>query len=303
MNRTLLSLAFVVLSLVAKAGAQDKLNVVATLPDLAAIAMQVGGPFINLSTLANPAEDPHFVDPKPSFAKTLNKADLLIDGGADLESGWLPPLVQNARNPKILPGQPGRFSGSQGIVLKEKPSTADRSQGDVHMAGNPHYLMDPANAGILAAKLAERLAQLDPDDGTIYKQNASKFADEIDARNNVWEKMMVPFKGTKVITYHRTFNYFLDHFGLELFDTIEPKPGIEPSATHIASLIARAKTAGVKFILIEENRPRKTPEKIAQEIGAKVVVLRHMPESTGQIRYTAWIRGMVESLGKAASSQ
>ncbi len=298
MKKLLLILAAVLSGAVR--GAEEKLDVVATLPDLAAVAMHVGGPFINLSCLANPAEDPHFVDPKPSFAKLLNKADLLIDGGAELEVGWLPPLVQNARNPKILPGQPGRLAASEGIDLKERPAgPVDRSQGDVHAAGNPHFMMDPKNAILVAAKIAERFAKLDPDHLAQYRQNAAGFEDEVDSRLHIWLQMMAPVKGAKVITYHRSFTYFLDCFGLELVDTIEPKPGIEPSPSHMAELIKKAKGAGVKFILIEDNRPRKTAEKIAQEIGAKVVILRHMPETGGQTRYTAWIRGMVEAIEKA----
>lgn len=283
--------------------AEEMLNIVATLPDLAAVAMQVGGPFIHLSCLANPAEDPHFVDPKPSFAKLLNKADLLVEGGADLEIGWLPPLVQNARNPKILPGQPGLIRASDGIDLKERPTgPVDRSQGDVHPMGNPHYMMDPLNAQIVARNLAERMAKLDPEHGKQFKENAVKFSDEIDARLTTWTKMMEPFKGVKVITYHKSFTYFLDRFGLELFDTIEPKPGIEPSPSHIADLIKKGQGAGIKFILIEENRPRKTPERVAKEIGARVVILRQMPDTAGQTRYTGWIRGMIETIQKAGKT-
>jgi zinc/manganese transport system substrate-binding protein len=298
MKRFFLILTLVIMAVVSRAA--EKLEVVATLPDLAVVAMQVGGPFINLNTLANPSEDPHFVDPKPSFAKLLNKADLLIEGGADLEVGWLPPLVQNARNPKILPGQPGRFVASEGVPLKDRPTgPVDRSQGDVHPNGNPHYLMDPSNAPIVAKNLAERLAKLDPDNAQMYKQNAEAFREEILARTEIWKQMMEPFKGAKVITYHRSFNYFLDRFGLELFDTLEPKPGIEPSPSHIADLIKKGKEAGIKYILIEDNRPKKTADKVASEIGAKVVVLRHMPDTTKQARYTSWIRGMVEAMEKA----
>src|SRR4051812_10587375 len=157
--------------------AEKKLNVVCTLPDLAAVTDQVGGQLINLSTLAGPSEDPHFVDPRPSFAKLLNKADLLIDGGVDLEIGWLPPLVQNARNPRILAGQMGRLDASIGIDLKERPAgSIDRSQGDVHPMGNPHYLMDPANAVIVARGIADRLGKLDPGHAAQFNQNADAFA-------------------------------------------------------------------------------------------------------------------------------
>jgi zinc/manganese transport system substrate-binding protein len=298
MKRITFFLMVAALAMIAQAA--ETLNVVVTLPDLAAVAAEVGGPFIHLSCLANPAEDPHFVDPKPSFAKLLNKADLLIEGGAELEVGWLPPIVQNARNAKILPGQPGRFVASQGIQLKEVPSgPVDRSQGDVHPSGNPHYMMDPVDAAEVAMRLAGVLGRLDQAHAAEFQQNAKKFADEINKELAGWTKRMEPFKGQKVITYHKSFTYFMDRFGMELFDTIEPKPGIEPSPSHIAELIKRARGQGIKLVLIEENRPRKTPERVAHEIGAKVVILHHMPETTGPSRYVAWIRGMIEALEKA----
>jgi len=293
---------FTLAALAMTARAAHKLEVVATLPDLGAVAAEVGGALINLNTLANPAEDPHFVDPRPSFAKILNRADLLIEGGAELEIGWMPPLIQNARNARILPGQPGHFIAAEGMEIKERPTgPVDRSQGDVHPSGNPHFMMDPINAGVLAGRLAERLGKLDPEHAAQFTANAQKFTDELKAALPDLEKMIAPMKGQKVITYHKSFTYFMDRFGLELFDTIEPKPGIEPSPSHITSLIQKAKGAGIKLVLIEENRPRKTPERVARDIGAKVVVLHHMPES-GPGRYLPWMRGLVEAIVQASKN-
>ncbi|HEY6227844.1 MAG TPA: metal ABC transporter substrate-binding protein [Verrucomicrobiae bacterium] len=283
--------------------AEKKLNVVCTLPDLAAVTDAVGAQYINMSCLAGPSEDPHFVDPRPSFVKLLNKADLLIEGGVELEIGWLPPLVQNARNSRILVGQAGHLNCAEQVNIKERPTgPVDRSQGDVHPLGNPHYMMDPLNAVIVAQHIAERLRQLDGAHAEVYKQNAQKFADQIKTQLPEWQKTMEPVKGEKVITYHKSFPYFIERFGLEFFDALEPKPGIEPSPSHIAELIKRGKEAGIKLILIEENRPKKTPERVAQEIGAKVVVLHHMPENSGRDRYVTWIRGMVEAVANAAKS-
>ena len=288
----------------ATTAAEKKLNVVCTLPDLAAVANEVGGSLINLSCLAGPSEDPHFVDPRPSFAKLLNKADLLIEGGIELEVGWLPPLIQNARNAKILLGQPGHLNAAERVEIKERPTgPVDRSQGDVHPLGNPHYMMDPLNATVVAQEIAERLGRIDPAHASDYAQNSKKFAAEIQAQLPNWLKIMEPFKGAKVITYHKSFPYFIERFGLEFFDALEPKPGVEPSPSHIAELIKKGKGAGIKFILIEENRPRKTPEKVAQEIGAKVVILHHMPQTTGQDRYATWMREMVEAVANASKSQ
>ena len=279
----------------ATAFAAEQLNVVATLPDLASIARAVGGEHVTVTALAQPTEDPHFVDPKPSFARVLNKADVLLEGGADLEAGWLEPLIESARNPRILRGREGRMVGSLGLALKEKPAAgADRSQGDVHPAGNPHYLMDPSNAAVVAANVAARFARAQPANANAFNANAKKFSDELQRNAKRWSDQLASARGAKAITYHRTFTYFLDRFGLELFDTIEPKPGIEPSPAHIAHLIKRAKEAGVKLILIEGNRPRRTPDRIASEIGAKVVVLQHMPSGD----YIQWIDGMVSAIAK-----
>ena len=281
--------------------AEKRLNVVCTLPDLGAIAHAVGGDLINITTLAGPSEDAHFVDPRPSFARVLNKADLLVEGGAELESGWLPPLLQNARNSKILPGQSGHFNAAQGIALKDKPTgPIDRSQGDVHAAGNPHYLMDPENAVIASRALATRLGQLDAAHSSEFNSNAQKFADRIKTQMAEWQKSLTALKGQKTIVYHTNFTYLLDRFGVVQFDALEPKPGVEPSPAHIAGLIKRAKAENVKLIMIEENRPRKTPERVAQEIGGKVAVLHHMPPVTGTDRYITWMNGMIEAVVNAA---
>jgi zinc/manganese transport system substrate-binding protein len=284
--------------------AEKKINVVCTLPDLAAVADEVGGSLINLTCLAGPSEDPHFVDPRPSFAKLLNKADLLIEGGVELEVGWLPPLVQNARNAKILLGQPGHLNASERVEIKERPvGPVDRSQGDVHPLGNPHYLMDPNNAIVVAQEIAERLGRIDPAHASDYDQNGRKFAERIQKQLPVWLKTMEPVKGEKVITYHKSFTYFIERFGLEFFDALEPKPGVEPSPSHIADLIRKGKGAGIKLILIEENRPRKAPERVAQDIGAKVVILHHMPETTGHDRYITWMGELVDTVANAHKSQ
>lgn len=303
MKKLILILTMITLALTAQ-GAEKKLNVVCTLPDLAAVTDAVGGQFINLTCLAAPSEDPHFVDPRPSFAKLLNKADLLIEGGVELEIGWMPPLLQNARNSRILAGQLGNLNAADGVEIKERPTgPVDRSQGDVHPLGNPHYLMDPLNAIVVAQHVADRLSQLAPAHANEFKQNAQKFAEQIKAKLPEWEKTMEPVKGQQVITYHKSFPYFIDRFGLKFFDALEPKPGIEPSPSHIAELIRNGKAAGIKLILIEENRPKRTPDRVAQDMGAKVVVLHHMPEVTGADRYAGWISGMVAAVANASKAQ
>ncbi|MBI4663738.1 MAG: zinc ABC transporter substrate-binding protein [Verrucomicrobia bacterium] len=259
--------------------ASAKVNVVATLPDFAALAQEVGGDKITVTSLVKGPEDAHFVDPKPSFITVLNKADLLIEGGADLEIGWLPPLVNNARNAKILPGASGRLNASSGIRLLDVPSgPVDRSQGDVHPLGNPHFWLDPANAKILVNHIAEALGRLDGSNSDYYAANARQFNDRIDRKLAEWNRLLEPYRGAKVVTYHKSFDYFLERFGLALAGTIEPKPGIEPSPAHIGALVARAKEEEVKLVLIEPFRPRKTPEYIARNAGAKLLVV---PEKVG----------------------
>jgi zinc/manganese transport system substrate-binding protein len=254
--------------------AQAKLNVVATLPDYGAIAEFIGGANVKVTSLARGTEDPHFVDARPSFIRVLNQADVLIEGGAELETGWLPPLVNNARNAKILADAPGHVVLSRGLKLLGVASgPLDRSQGDVHPAGNPHYNLDPANGKPMATTIAATFIKLDPANAAGYEANLKRFSELLDAKLVEWTRLMEPFRGTKVITYHKSFDYLLARFGLELTGTLEPKPGIEPSPTHINSLIPRAKAEGVKLILIEPNRSRKTPSYVAEAVGAKLVIL------------------------------
>jgi zinc/manganese transport system substrate-binding protein len=259
--------------------AQAKLNVVATLPDFGAIAQEIGGDKVTVTTIAKGTEDPHFVDARPSFIRVLNKADILIEGGAELEIGWLPPLVNGARNAKILADAPGHLILSRHIRLKELPTgPVDRSMGDVHPLGNPHYWLDPDNGKIMATDIAEALSRLDSQNQAFYQANLKRFSEHLDQKIVQWTKALEPFKGTRVMTYHKSFDYFLDRFGFELAGTVEPKPGVEPSPTYINSLLPRVKGAGVKLVMIEPFRPRKTPEYIAQAIGAKLLIV---PEKVG----------------------
>jgi zinc/manganese transport system substrate-binding protein len=258
---------------------QAKLNVVATLPDFGSIAEQIGGEHVKVTSIAKGTEDLHFVDARPSYIRVLNQADVLIESGAEMEIGWLPPLVNSARNHKILADAPGHVVLSRGIQLLDVPTgPVDRSMGDVHPLGNPHYWLNPDNAKVMAAHIAEAFSRLDAKNANAYKANLGKFTGALDKKIAEWTKQLEPFKGTKVVTYHKSFDYFLKRFGLELIGTLEPKPGIEPSPTHINALIPRVKSEGVKLILIEGFRSRRTPDYVAQQTGAKLLVL---PASTG----------------------
>src|SRR2546426_12454843 len=275
------TLAAIALSLLWAFPSQAKLNVVASTPDLGSITREVGGDRVEVTSLAKGTEDPHFVDAKPSFIRILNQADVLIDGGADLEVGWLPPLILNARNPKIQLGQPSRIVAAEVIKLLEVPSgPIDRSLGDVHPFGNPHFTLDPVNGKLIARLLAERFCAVAPGDCEAFKANLKQFEDKIDARLAVWQKQMAPLRGAKVVSYHKSYSYFAERFGLRVVNTIEPKPGIPPSAAHVRDLVAQMKAEGVTLILVEPNRERKTPAFLAQETRAKLVLVPSMVGGT-----------------------
>ena len=270
--------AFVAVVLaVAPAPVHAKLAVVATTPDLGAIARAVGGSRIEVTAIARPTEDPHFVDAKPSYAKLLNQADVLIEGGAGLESGWLPPMLETARNPKLAPGATGRIVGSTGVTLLDVPAALSRAQGDVHPTGNPHYLLDPVNGGIVAGTIADALAAADPDGAASYRERLATFRTALAAKLPEWERAMAPRRGTKLVTYHKNFDYFAQRFGLEIIANLEPKPGIPPSPAHVATLIPLMQQASAKLIVIEPNRERQVADFVAQKTGATVLTLPLMP--------------------------
>ena len=250
-----------------------KLNIVASTPDIGAVTKEIGKDKVEVTSIAKPTEDPHFVDAKPSFIVKLNKADMLIEGGLQLEIGWLPNLVVGARNQKILSGEKGYLIASAGVPIIEVPTTADRAMGDVHPMGNPHFMLDPINGKIVAMHICERLCQIDAANCAYYKDNLKDFTKRLDQKLSEWQKMLEPFRGTKIVTYHKTFPYFANRFNLNVVGTLEPKPGIPPSPTHINSLIPKMKNEGVKLILIEQFRERKVPEFVAAQTGAKVVIL------------------------------
>lgn len=255
-----------------------KLKVVTTTQDLASIASFIGKDRIEIDYIAKGYQDPHFVDPKPSYLLKLREADLLIAVGLELEVGWLPPLIKDSRNPEIISGK-GYLDASEGIQVLEKPSgQITRAEGDVHPFGNPHYWLDPENGKIIAQNIAEKLSQLDPDNSEFYQKNLEEFQQQIDEKLREWQKLIEPFRGAEVITYHRTRGYFASRFGLQVAGEIEPKPGIPPTPSHTLEIINRIKTDKIKVILVEPYYDLKTPESIAQRSAAKLLVL---PTSVG----------------------
>ena len=275
------------------APAPKQLNVVATTPDLAAIAREIGGSAVVVTALAKPTEDPHFVDPKPSHLVTLNRADVLIEGGAELELGWLPPLLDNARNDKIASGAKGRIVASQGISMLEIPATFDRSKGDIHSLGNPHFLVDPLDAKIVAANIADHFARLQPASADAFKANLQKFNATVDRKLAEWQKQLEPFRGAKLVSYHKDFVYFAARFNLDIVETLEPKPGIAPSPAHLAQVISAMQSSKARVILVQPYQNRKTAETVARQTQAAVL---DMPQQPGAIPDTATYFDLMDHL-------
>ena len=282
---------------VASTTASAQLRVVATTPDLASIAREIGGSAVNVVALAKPTEDPHFVDAKPSHIVTLNRADVLIEGGAELELGWLPPLLESSRNAKIGTGAPGRVVASSGVRMMEIPTSFDRSKGDVHSLGNPHFLVDPQDAKIVARNIADHFTQVDRKNAALYASNLAKFNNALDIKTIQWVRALAPYRGSKIVTYHKDFLYFANRFGLVIAGELEPKPGIAPSPSHLANVIGAMKSQGVKVVLLQPYQNRRTAETVARRTGATVLAMPQQPgarDNTGT--YFAMMDNLVNTL-------
>jgi zinc/manganese transport system substrate-binding protein len=276
-NKMIKLLAVTCLSGTVAVSAQAKINVVATLPDLGSLAREIGGDQVSVTVMAKPTEDPHFVDARPSFVVQLRTADVLIEGGAELEIGWLPPLLQNARNPKIEPGKPGRVMASEGVRLMNVPANVTRAAGDVHALGNPHFMTDPIIAKAVAQHIAKAFGEVDPANKASYESRSKTFEATINAKLQEWGTAMLPFKGQKVVAYHDSWPYFAHRFGLDIDIFLEPKPGIPPSPSHLAEVIGQIKSQHIKAIIVEPFHDRKIAERVASATGAKVVDFAQYP--------------------------
>jgi len=259
------------------APAAGQIRVVATTPDLGALAREVGGTAVEISVLAKPTEDPHFVDAKPSLIVTLNRADMLIEGGAELEIGWLPALLQSVRNTRIAAGAPGRVSASLGVTMLQVPTALDRSRGDVHALGNPHFMLDPLNAQIIATQIADHLAQVDQASASQYAANLQRFNERVAAKLTEWQARLAPFRGAPIVTYHRDFVYLAERFGLVVAATLEERPGIAPSPAHLAQVISTMRERNARVILVQPFQNRRTAETVARQTGATVLDMPQQP--------------------------
>jgi zinc/manganese transport system substrate-binding protein len=298
MSRALAVLLALVLVLGAgRAGAA--LQVVTTTPDLAAVVKEVGGQEVEVTSLSLASQDPHFVDAKPHLALKLAKADLLVAHGLDLEIGWLPNLQTGSRNGRIQSGAEGFLDCSQFVKVLEVPTAkVDRSSGDIHPLGNPHYMLDPRQAARVTKGIADKLAALDPAHADSYRKNALAFVRKLGKAVKGWESALAGAKGAKVVAYHRSIVYFADWLGLDVIEYIEPKPGIPPNPHHVNHVIEEAKKNGVKVVLQEAYYPAKTSELVAKQSGAQLLKLAGATNFKGGESYISHVGAIVKQLAK-----
>ncbi len=271
------------------ASAAGKLQIMTATTDLAALAQEIGGDRVEVESVARGYQDPHFVEAKPSFLLKLRHADLLIVVGLELEIGWLPPLISQSTNPKIQVGAPGYFDASRFAKILEIPTgVVTRAEGDVHPLGNPHYWLDPENGLRIAKGIQNKLSEMRPADAAYFAERYNSFEQRIKQADEKWLAEMKPYSGRKVVTYHRSWPNFAEHFGLNVVGYVEPRPGIPPSPQHTVELIGLMKRDGVKVILVEPYFDLKTPNAIARDTGAKVVVL--MPSVGGEKEITDYFK-------------
>lgn len=268
--RLLAALPLLVAPLLASAAPR----VVTTTEGLAALAREVAGSRATVESLSRGVQDPHFVDANPMLAVKLRNADLLVDVGLDLEAGWLPPLVTQARNAEIQPGGRRRLTAASAVQVLDAPAgPVDRSAGDLHPGGNPHYLADPRRAVAVAGAIAERLAALDPGGAAAYREGAAAFRARMEAAIGRWQATLAEVRGRRIFTHHRTLSYFLEFSGIVSAGELEPRPGVPPAPAHLADLVTRARQGNVRAIVVENYYPAKSGETVARHAGARLVLI------------------------------
>ena len=249
------------------------IKVVTTIPDLKSIAELIGGNKVSVTSIATGYQNPHFVDPKPSYIISLSNADLFVTVGLDLETGWSPQLLTSSRNNKIQKGAAGYVDASTGVTLYQVPSAVNRAEGDIHIYGNPHYWLDPLNGKVIARNIASGLERVDPANKATYEANLQAFNSKIDAKLKEWQAKMAPFKGAKIIAYHNEWVYFETRFGLQIVDFMEPKPGIPPSPSQLVKVIKEIKANSIKVIISSPYFTTSSSEMVSQQTGAKKLTL------------------------------
>lgn len=249
------------------------IKIVTTTMDLKSIADLIGGNKVSAQSIATGYQNPHFVDPKPSYIISLSNADLFVTIGLDLETGWSPQLLSSSRNARIQKGSAGYVDASEGIGLLQVPSSLNRGEGDIHIYGNPHYWLDPMNGKVIARNIANGLERVDPANKAFYEANLGAFFTKIDAKLKEWEAKMAPFKGSKIIAYHNEWVYFERRFGLEIVDFMEPKPGIPPSPSQLVKVIKEVTADKIKVIISSPYFTTSSSDVVAKQTGVKELTL------------------------------
>lgn len=291
----------------AAASAADKVKVVTTIPDLADMARRIGGDLLEVKSLTKGTEDMHRIPMKPSYLLLLNKADVLLEMGLDMEHAWLPDLLYNCRNDRIQPGAPGFVNCSARVKPLEKPGSVTRADGNVHPEGNPHFNTDPANGRLTAVTICDGLCRACPEHAGTFRANLKVYLERFDRKLKEWEILARPLKGIKVVTYHRSWSYFVKRFGLEVVGEIEPQPGIAPTPRHLAKLVRRIKSEKAALIIKEQYFSKRYPDFLKSKTGIRVVTLPNMsggrPEVEGYFKFIEHnIRKLLEACGKPVLS-
>jgi len=249
------------------------IKVVTTTTDLKSITELIGGDKVSVTSIASGYQNPHFVDPKPSYIIGLSKADMFVTVGLDLEIGWSPQLLSSSRNTKIQKGSAGYVDASEGVGLLQVPTAANRAEGDIHIFGNPHYWLDPLNGKVIARNIANGLERVDPSNKSIYEANLQTFFKKIDDKMKEWQAKMASFKGTKIIAYHNEWVYFETRFGLNIVDFMEPKPGIPPSPSQLVKVIKEISANNIKVIISSPYFTTSSSDVVAKQTGVKELTL------------------------------
>ncbi|MEO6404802.1 MAG: metal ABC transporter substrate-binding protein [Ferruginibacter sp.] len=270
--KKILSIFIVAIGLTVNATAGN-IKVVTTTMDMKSIAELIGGNKVSVSSIATGYQNPHFVDPKPSYIISLSNADLFVTVGLDLETGWSPQLLSSSRNAKIQRGSAGYVDASQGVGLLQVPASVNRGEGDIHIYGNPHYWLDPLNGKVIARNIANGLERIDPSNKTFYEANLQSFYGKIDQKLNEWNTKMAPYKGSKIIAYHNEWVYLERRFGLQIVDFMEPKPGIPPSPSQLVKVIKEVQANKIKVIISSPYFTTSSSDVVAKQTGVKELTL------------------------------
>jgi zinc/manganese transport system substrate-binding protein len=301
-RRLLLLLLALVVLVPADAGAAKKLRVVATIPDLADITRQVAGDLADVSSIATGVEDVHAVPMKPSFAVVLNRADAVVLLGLEAEHAFLPALLEASRNPKIQRDTLGYIDTSIYVRPLEVPTRLDRSLGDIHPMGNPHFNLDPGNGKNIVRAIVEGLSRLDPANAATFKKNGDAYTAKLEEAMTRWQQQAAPLKGKKFVSYHPDMVYLAERFGLVQFGTIEIRPGVDPTPAHVADLIEKMRQAKVDLVIRELHYPAGLAATVAQSTGAKLVELPAMTRGVPEAKdYISFVDYNVRTLVKAVT--